>query len=125
MAAGSPHKDLVRWVTAASGSRPPACSAEFFVEVGAIVSQELLDNACLAHARCAIDDQAGHAIARRIVNEIHQAFQDALSARILNPTLLAEPVNALGIGQQRRFTARGLEMAQFVDRHSDSQISTG
>jgi hypothetical protein len=40
------------------------------------------------------------------------AFQDAPGARILNPALLAEPVNALSICQWRRFAARRLEMAQ-------------
>jgi hypothetical protein len=99
--------------------------SQLFVEVRAIISQELLDDAGLTHASCAVDDEAWHTIPWRVVNEVHQALQDALGARILNPAFLAKPVNALGVRQQRRFAARGFEMAQLADCHSDSHISTG
>src|SRR5580658_8035883 len=85
-----------RWRHLDRNHRKPR-SSEFLIEVSAIVPQELLDDACLAHASRAIDDKARHAIARRVIDEIHQTSQDTLSARILNPALLAEPMNPLSI----------------------------
>jgi 3-dehydroquinate dehydratase len=79
--------------------------------VRSIVTQELLNDAGFTHASGAVDDEAWHPVAGRIVDEIHQSFQNALGARILNPTLLAKPMNTISICQQCGFATRRLEMS--------------
>jgi hypothetical protein len=90
--------------------------------VRAIVPQELLDDSGLANASSAVNDEAGHTIAWRIIDEIHQAVQNSLSTWILNPTLLAQPMNPLDIRQQCRFTTSRLEMASPAARSGAERL---
>jgi hypothetical protein len=58
------------------------------IEVRAILSQKLLDNARLSDAGRTIDHETWHTITRWIVDEVDQAFENAFGTRILNPTFL-------------------------------------
>jgi hypothetical protein len=58
------------------------------IEVRAILSKKLLDDARLSHASRPIDHETRHAITRWIVDEVDQAFENAFGTRILNPAFL-------------------------------------
>ena len=57
--------------------RRDARSAKLLIEVGSVFPQELLNDPCLAHAGRAVNDKAGHAISRRVVDQVQQSFQNA------------------------------------------------
>jgi len=76
--------------------------AEFLVKVGAVIAQKLLNNARFAHARRAVDDQTRDAVAWWVVDQIRQALENALGARILDPSLPPNPGDALHCSIERR-----------------------
>ena len=102
-----------------------ARSAELPIEVGSVFPQKLLNDSRLPHAGCAVNDQAGHAISRGIVDQVQQSFQNAFSTRILYPALLTKPVDALVVVQQGSIPAGRLQMGKLVRLQVPSQISTG
>jgi hypothetical protein len=77
---------------------------------GLVFSQKLLNDPCLAHAGCAVDDQTRHAISRGIVDQVQQSFQDAFGPRILYPAFLTKPVDAFVIAQQCGIPTGRLQM---------------
>jgi hypothetical protein len=60
-----------------------------------------------------------------VVDEVDQTSEYAFGARILNPTLLSYPVDALSVRKPGRFVKRRLKMTQIVCQQSASQSSTG
>jgi len=60
----------------------------------------------------------------RIINQFRQALENALGARILNPSLLSDPVDALLVTQLSDGSLGGLAVFE-LGTHSRSQISTG
>jgi hypothetical protein len=79
----------------------------FFVEMRTMVAEKLLDDSSLAHACRAIDDKTWHAVARRVIDQIHQSLQNAFGTRVLNPAFLTQPMDALVVAQEGRISAGG------------------
>lgn len=75
--------------------RRHASPAVTVIEARSVITKELLDDPRLAHPGQAVDEKTGHAVAWRIVDELRQARQDTLGARVLNPPLPANPSDAL------------------------------
>ena len=82
--------------------------AQSLVKVGVVVAQKLLNDVRLAHAGSAVDDQAWHAVAGWVIDQIHQALENALGARILNPSLLPNPGDTFFIAQRSHGSRRSL-----------------
>ena len=68
-----------------NGDDRDARPAEFPVKMGAVIAQKFLNDARLAHAGGAVDNQARHAVAGRVIDQVRQALENALGARVLEP----------------------------------------
>jgi hypothetical protein len=98
--------------------------AQPLIEVSTVVTEKFLNDSCLSHARGSKYDQARHTISRRIIDQVCQSFENALGARILNPSVLPNPSDAL-LRAQFRQNARGRLQVIKTRDHSRCQISTG
>ena len=86
--------------------------AEPPIEVSTVVTEKFLDDSRLSHARGSEDDQTRHTISWRIVDKVGQLLEDALCARILNPSLLSNPGDALLCAQFRQYARGCLEVIE-------------
>src|ERR1700722_17224902 len=73
------------------------------IEVSTVVTEKLLDDSRLSHSRGSEDAQTRHTISRRKVDEVCQLLEDALGARILNPSILSNPGDPLLCAQFRQY----------------------
>ena len=78
---------------------------------------ELADDMSFAHAGGALDQQAGHAVTRRIVQQVRYPRQDELGSRIADPAVGPDEADAFGGGQ-------GTPLRQAGARWPNSSLNT-
>ena len=86
-----------------------------------MLAAELLEDHRLAHAGPAVDEEAGHAVALRVGQQVVHRLQRHLGGRVADPSLGADPLDALVVGQGRQRAMARVEV--LVVRHDHS--STG
>lgn len=74
-------------------------NAGALVELGGMVADELAHDLGLAHAGRAVEEQAWHAIAWRIVQKVLEAAQRQLGTWIADPAVGPNEADALGGGE--------------------------
>ena len=104
-----------------------SCSSQLPIEVSAIVAQEFLHDASLAHACAAINHQTWHTVVGWIIDQVGKPVQNTFGAGILNPALLPNPRHTLFIAQLSNLVLRRVKVRKLsrAHAHSRSQISTG